>query len=174
MATKGATQIKSSVIMALEAEKDAIVKLSEDYSKSNDPKLANQINKLNLHMHAKIAVLSQQLPKDDVTVLDKIQDESNKAVEEAASKNKMQVEYVDIRNVDVNIGGKKEKLHLHLHNILLNATDSNHFVSLLHIVKLWIIEHAIHYRSGFIVNINAIINYLAIVCVWSDKVTELN
>ena len=131
MATKGATQIKSSVIMALEAEKDAIVKLSEDYSKSNDPKLANQINKLNLHMHAKIAVLSQQLPKDDVTVLDKIQDESNKAVEEAASKNKMQVEYVDIRNVDVNIGGKKEKLHLHLHNILLNATDSNHFVSLL-------------------------------------------
>ena len=131
MATKGATQIKSSVIMALEAEKDAIVKLSDNYSKNNDPKLANQINKLNLHMHAKIAVLSEQLPKEDVAILDKIQNESNKAVEEAANKNKMQVEYVDIRNVDVNIEGKKEKLHLHLNNILLNATDSNHFVSLL-------------------------------------------
>ena len=131
MATKGAIQIKNSVIMALEAEKDAIVKLSNDYSKNNDPKLANQINKLNLHMHAKIAVLSQQLPKEDVDVLDKIQDESNKAVEEAASKNKMKVEYVDIRNVDVNIGEKKEKLHLHLNDVLLNAKDSNHFVSIL-------------------------------------------
>ncbi|MGC8479787.1 MAG: hypothetical protein ACP5M9_03945 [Candidatus Micrarchaeia archaeon] len=124
-------QIPKNVAMELEKEKIMIINLCNSYSKNKDDVVANKINELNLHMHAKIAVISESLSPDDIKSLDKIQGEANKAVEAAAGAHNLKVNYVDIKQTDVTINGKTEKLHRHLHHALENSNGAENFVSVL-------------------------------------------
>lgn len=127
-----ATLINNKTVHSeLEKEKNAILQLCSEYQKNKDEKIANKINELNLHMHAKISVLSENMKPVDVKDLEKLQEEANKGVEAAAKTHSMKVEYVDIRNIEVTANGATKKLHKHLNDVLENATDSNSFVSLL-------------------------------------------
>ncbi len=128
---EGAAQIPKNLFAQIEKERDAIIKLCAEYQKNKDDKTANKINELNLHMHAKISVLSENMKPVDVKELEKIQEQANNGVEQAAKAHSMKVDYVDIRNVDVTANGVTKKLHKHLNDALEKATDSESFVSLL-------------------------------------------
>ena len=130
-ADQGIAQIHKNLYAELEKEKEAILKLCSAYQQNKDEKIADKINELNLHMHAKISILSENMKPVDAKELEKLQNEANKGVEAAAKTHSMKVDYVDIRNINVTANGVTKKLHMHLNDVLEKASDAQSFVSLL-------------------------------------------
>ena len=123
----------------LEKERDRIIKAAQEYEKTGDPRLIKDINKMNLHFHAKIEILAHT-HKDEAEEMRKLLDETNGAIEQAAAKHHKIVKYVDISNTPVKYNGTTRPLHEHLNEHMHDVDNNNQRGNVKRVAQIFVDE----------------------------------
>ena len=142
MATKSAAATISGRLTRkemLEKERDKIIKVAQEYEKTGDPRLIRDINRMNLHFHAKIEILAHTY-KGEAEGMRKLLDETNGAIEQAAAKHAKIVKYVDISNTPVKYNSKTMPLHEHLNKHMHGVNNSNQSSDVKRVAQIFVDE----------------------------------
>ncbi len=110
----------------MKRERDLIIRLSKEYEITGDTTVKNDINKLNIHYHAKVAVLAHELEskdKDAAAELEKYAADTNSAIIKAARSQGRKINWIDIRGTTAVHNGKEMPIHEHLHGHLFKNDD---------------------------------------------------